>query len=110
MQSATISVYKESEANTVEVSDAVAGVVEELKTHPDLAPYEISIYRNYGETIKNQLNKDFIDEYNKKNPKKLCTLSSRSTIVVIDEGKVVACKAFITSEESITRLIQTPIQ
>lgn len=59
MQSATISVYKESEANTVEVSDAVAGVVEELKTHPDLAPYEISIYRNYGETIKNQLNSLF---------------------------------------------------
>jgi len=59
MQSSHISVYKESEANTVEVSGAVAAAVEELKTHPDLAQYEIYIYRNYGETIKNQLNSLF---------------------------------------------------
>ncbi|MAJ81486.1 MAG: hypothetical protein CMF41_01070 [Legionellales bacterium] len=90
---------------------AQQSVFKEISGYP---PYSDMLFMNVvysgDQAVKNQLNKDFIDEYNEKNPKKLCTLSSRSTIVVIDEGKVVACKAFITSEESITRLIQTPIQ
>ena len=55
MQSAQISVYKESEANTVEVCSAIAAAVEEILNEPALAPYEISIYSNYGKVIKSHL-------------------------------------------------------
>ena len=55
MQSAQISVYKESEANTVEVCNAIAAAVEEILNEPALAPYEISIYSNYGKVIKSHL-------------------------------------------------------
>ena len=88
---------------------AQQSVFKEIMTYP---PYSDMLFMNVSyagdQAVKNQLNEKYIDQYNKDNPKRPCTLSSRSTIVVIDEGKVVACKAFITSEESITRLIQTP--
>ena len=55
MQSAGISVVKESEANTVEVGNAVAAAIENIKTNPELAKYEIHLYQNYGDIIKKQL-------------------------------------------------------
>ena len=55
MQSAGISVVKESGANTVEVGDAVAAAIEEIKNNPELAQYEINLYQNYGDVIKKQL-------------------------------------------------------
>ena len=55
MQSAGISVAKESEANTVEVGNAVAAAIEEIKKNPELAQYKIHLYQNYGDIIKKQL-------------------------------------------------------
>ena len=55
MQSAGISVVKESEANTVEVGNAVAAAIEEIKKNPELAKYDIHLYQNYGNVIKKQL-------------------------------------------------------
>ena len=54
--SATVSIRKESEANTVEVSDRVAATVKQIQQDPALASYQIKLYRNYGDIIKSRLN------------------------------------------------------
>ncbi|HIG28081.1 MAG TPA: efflux RND transporter permease subunit [Verrucomicrobiales bacterium] len=53
---ATVSVLKESSANTVEVSERVVAAVERMQANPALSSYEISLYQNYGEIIINRLN------------------------------------------------------
>lgn len=77
-------------------------------------PYKSMSFYNlsyFGEQEdKTFLTEKYIDEYNQKHPKQPCNLASRSTILVIDENKLLACKAFITSETSIEALIRTPAQ
>jgi len=54
--SVTVSIRKESEANTVEVSDRVAAAVRQIQQNPALAGYQVKLYRNHGEIIRNRLN------------------------------------------------------
>jgi hydrophobic/amphiphilic exporter-1 (mainly G- bacteria), HAE1 family len=50
-----VSVKKEGEANTVEVSERVTDVIEEIKQNPKLEGFDISIYDNQGEEITERL-------------------------------------------------------
>ncbi|MBT5706038.1 MAG: efflux RND transporter permease subunit, partial [Verrucomicrobia bacterium] len=50
-----VSVKKEGEANTVEVSERVTEVIEEIKQNPKLEGFDISIYDNQGEEITERL-------------------------------------------------------
>jgi len=54
-KSATVSIKKESEANTVDVSDKVAATVQKMHNNPALHEYHIKLYRNYGDIIKGRL-------------------------------------------------------
>ena len=54
--SATVSIRKESEANTVEVSDRVAATVRQIQQNPALAGYQVKLYRNHGKIIRGRLN------------------------------------------------------
>ncbi|MDP6892104.1 MAG: efflux RND transporter permease subunit [Verrucomicrobiota bacterium] len=56
MRSARVEVFKESEANTVEVGNKVAAAIDGISKNPKLAQYELYLYQNYGEIIKRQLN------------------------------------------------------
>ncbi len=51
-----ISVKKEGEANTVEVSQTVSDVIEEIKANPKLEGFDLSVYDNQGEEIMARLN------------------------------------------------------
>ena len=51
-----ISVNKESEANTVEVSQKIVRTIEEIQRNPDLKGFDLSIYDNQGEDIIARLN------------------------------------------------------
>ena len=53
--SATVSIRKESEANTVDVSEMVAATVQKMNNNPALSNYQIKLYRNYGDIIKGRL-------------------------------------------------------
>ena len=54
--SATVSIRKESEANTVDVSEMVAATVQKMQhNNPALSNYQIELYRNYGDIIKSRL-------------------------------------------------------
>ena len=53
--SATVSIRKESEANTVDVSEMVAATVQKMHNNPALSNYQIKLYRNYGDIIKGRL-------------------------------------------------------
>ena len=53
--SATVSIRKESEANTVDVSEMVAATVQKMHNNPALLNYQIKLYRNYGDIIKGRL-------------------------------------------------------
>jgi len=76
-------------------------------------PYKSMSFYNLpyfgAEDDKTFLTENYINEYNQKHSKQPCNLASRSTILVIDENKLLACKAFITSETSIEDLIRTPL-
>ncbi len=50
-----ISVKKEGEANTVEVSKRITDVIEEIKVDPKLEGFDLSIYDNQGEEITERL-------------------------------------------------------
>ena len=52
----TIQVYKASTANIVEVAEGVRGVLDELKTQPQLAQLQTRIFRDQSESIVNRLN------------------------------------------------------
>ena len=54
--SATVSIRKESEANTVEVSDQVTATVRQIQQNPALAGYQVKLYRNQGGIIRVRLN------------------------------------------------------
>ena len=54
--SVTVSIRKESEANTVEVSERVAATVRQMEQNPALAGYQVKLYRNHGEIIRIRLN------------------------------------------------------
>jgi HAE1 family hydrophobic/amphiphilic exporter-1 len=54
-KSATVSIRKESEANTVDVSEMVAATVQKMHDNPALSNYQIQLYRNYGDIIKGRL-------------------------------------------------------
>lgn len=54
--SVTVSIRKESEANTVEVSERVATTVRQMQQNPALAGYQVKLYRNHGEIILIRLN------------------------------------------------------
>ena len=51
-----ISVLKEGEANTVEVSERVIEAIEKIKKDPALAGFDLSVYNNQGEEIVGRLN------------------------------------------------------
>ena len=51
-----ISVLKEGEANTVEVSRRVIETIEKIKKDPVLASFDLSVYNNQGEEIVDRLN------------------------------------------------------
>jgi len=51
-----ISVNKEGEANTVEVSKRVVETIEEIKQNPLLEGFDLSVYDNQGEEIVGRLN------------------------------------------------------
>ena len=50
-----ISVRREGEANTVEVSQAVVEAIETIRAHPKLEGFDLSIYENQGEEIMERL-------------------------------------------------------
>ncbi len=50
-----ISVRREGEANTVEVSQAVVEAIEAIRAHPKLEGFDLSIYENQGEEIMERL-------------------------------------------------------
>ncbi len=51
-----VSVKREGEANTVEVSQRVVDVIDEIRANPKLEGFNLSIYDNQGEEILDRLN------------------------------------------------------
>ena len=51
-----ISVKKEGEANTVEVSKQVVSTIEEIRRNPKLTGFDLSVYDNQGREIMQRLN------------------------------------------------------
>lgn len=76
----------------------------------DKVPYSSYAFyklpRSGQEEVKATLTKKYIVPFLKQHKQeKTCDLSTRSTLVVFHDGKVVACEAFLTNKDKIKALI-----
>lgn len=82
-------------------------VIDAISDQKPYSSYDFYKLSRGGENaIKASITKKYIQPYLKSQHKKsTCDLSTRSTIVVFHQSKVVACQAFITNEAKIKTLI-----
>ena len=83
--------------------------LDDSKPYSDFAFYKLP--RSGEDDLKASLTKKYITPFLKTNKNvKTCDLSTRSTLVVFHDGKVVACEAFLTNKDKIKTLISQGIE
>ena len=88
---------------------SVIGSLDDTKPYSDFAFYKLP--RSGEDDLKASLTKKYITPFLKTNKDvKTCDLSTRSTLVVFNKGKVVACEAFLTNQDKIKALISQGIR
>lgn len=85
---------------------SVIGGLGEERPYKDIAFYKLP--RSGEDKLKADLTKKYVNPFLSKADKNTtCDLSTRSTLVVFNQGKVVACQAFLTNSDKIKTLIKT---
>ena len=83
---------------------SVISSLDETKPYSEYAFYKLP--RSGEDELKASLTKKYIQPFLQQNKNaSTCDLSTRSTLVVFHEGKVVACEAFQTNKDKIKTLI-----